>query len=75
MLTSTIHPLDPMEEPPGDTFATIIRPHPVIPILVITRILAASINPISHGVEDRLNPLIVYHVTTPVVNRERRHIR
>ena len=75
MLTSTIHPLEHMEEPPGDTFATIIRPHPVIPKLVITRILAASINPISHGGEDRLNPLIVYHVTTPVLNRERRHIR
>ena len=49
MLTSTIHLLEPLEEPPEVTFATIIRPHPVIPILVITRILAASINPISHG--------------------------
>ena len=62
MLTSTIHPLEPMEGPPGDTFATIIRPHPVIPILVITRILVASINPISHGGEDRLNPLMVWYI-------------
>ena len=65
MLTSTILPLEPLEGPPEDTFATIIRPHPVIPILVITRILAASINPISHVGEDRLNPLMIYQVTTP----------
>ena len=63
MLTSTILPLEPLEGPPEDTFATIIRPHPVIPILVITRILAASINPISHGGEDRLNPLTVWCIT------------